>query len=150
MDESIFERLDRVTTERDEARADVKRLWALNQTRVEENEKARAEVERLKQFQFDWNADADYLKAQTNLAFKQRDQAREELQLLKQERDLWQQVQRNEATAKESLTVRPEPSRLEIAATVMAGLGFFEDVTHDAKLALRAADALIAAAKEGK
>lgn len=43
--------------------------------------------------------------------------------------------------------IRPEPSRLEIAATLMAGLG--NSIFDDARLALRAADALIAAAKGG-
>jgi len=40
---------------------------------------------------------------------------------------------------------RPEPSRLEIAAMIYAGLG-----DHNIEDAIEAADALIAAAREGK
>jgi uncharacterized coiled-coil DUF342 family protein len=81
----------------------------------------------------------------------ERDQAREEVELLKQERDLWQQVQRDKAIVKESLTVRPEPSRLEIAAMTLAARSistFYRDPSSEAQHALAAADALIIAARE--
>jgi hypothetical protein len=84
----------------------------------------------------------------------ERDQAREELQLLKQERDLWQQIQRDKATCKQSLQVRPEPSRLEIAAMIYAAFAGAqcnkEKVNPTAYVAVKCADELIAAAKEAK
>jgi long-subunit acyl-CoA synthetase (AMP-forming) len=48
---------------------------------------------------------------------------------------------------------RPEPSRLEIAAMTLAARStstFFQEPNSEARHALAAADALIAAAKEGK
>jgi len=129
-------------------------------------------------------------------AIKERDEARAELQLLKQERDLWQQIQRDEAraevkrlqaeldeemeesaqrthdlaksrnewrarceiaeaTVKQLLTVRPEPSRLEIAAMVAPaichlGCGMDPEVNDFLAACVQVADALIAAAKEVK
>lgn len=79
---------------------------------------------------------------------KQRDEARAELAQLQAERDLAQQLGRDQ-----QLTVRTEPSRLEIAAQLVAGR--FSNTTYVTKVsgdwikyALDGADALIAAAKE--
>jgi len=61
--------------------------------------------------------------------------------------------ERNAATVNQQLTVRPEPSRLEIAAMLLAHGWEDRAVERDAKLAgwaLVAADRLIAAAKEAK
>jgi uncharacterized coiled-coil DUF342 family protein len=119
---------------------------------------AEARVEQLKQALEQAIAERtphDYgiLKEEAQEMRKQRDEARAELQLLKQERDLWQQIQRDKATVNQSLTVRPEPSRLEIAAMTLAARStstFFRELNSEAQHALAAADALIAAAKEGK
>lgn len=53
--------------------------------------------------------------------------------------------ERNAATVNQQLTVRPEPSRLEIAAMIYAGVEYVDDDD-----AFKAADRLIAAAKESK
>ena len=69
--------------------------------------------------------------------------AREEVNRLKQERT---------ATVNQQLTVRPEPSRLEIAAIIMQGLAARKQYVQltDSNYALSVADYLIAAAKEAK
>ncbi len=126
--------------ERDEARAEVKRL-------TKERNKAREEMRRLRN---GWKRFSEI----ADLMHIERDQAREELQLLKQERDLWQQIQRDKATCKQSLQVRPEPSRLEIAAMIYAAFAGAqcnkEKVNPTAYVAVKCADELIAAAKEAK
>jgi hypothetical protein len=66
------------------------------------------------------------------------------------ERALWQQIQRDEATVKQSLTVRPEPPRLQIAAMFMQSIYARQYGTPCEFHALKRADALIEAAKEGK
>lgn len=114
MDESIFERLDRATKERDEARADLEKAVEYNTKLQEERDEARAEVERLK------TINQEVLKANYTMG-----------------------------------TTRPEPSRLEIAATLVAsrfsGTLYVTEVKGTwIKYALEGADALIAAAKEGK
>jgi hypothetical protein len=85
---------------------------------------------------------------------KERNEARAEVERLKLERDLWQQIQRDGATVNQQLTVRPEPSRLEIAAMLKAGWVANPDVfsrrDDDPAWWIEQADALIAAAKEGK
>jgi hypothetical protein len=60
--------------------------------------------------------------------------------------------ERNAATVNQQLTVRPEPSRLEIAAMAMQGMlaASSYDTLRLSKSAFECADALIAAAKEGK
>jgi hypothetical protein len=93
----------------------------------------------------------------------ERDEARAEVAQLRAERDLWQQIQHDEMGLSSKPKIEPlplslnplynrlEPSRLEIAATLMSGLGsstYFEEVNRDARLALLETDALIAAAKE--
>jgi len=55
-----------------------------------------------------------------------------------------------QATVKESLTVRPEPSRLEIAAMLMQSIYARQYGTPCEFHAIQKADALIAAAKEAK
>jgi hypothetical protein len=151
---------------RDIANADVEKVVGYNTRLQSELDEARAEVERLnKQLKqaivertpHDYGIlkeEVDYWKAETHRVAKKRDEALGEVELLKQERDLWQQVQRDKATVKESLTVRPEPSRLEIAAmfysaALTAGaIKLIFDPDTSAGDALIHADALIAASKE--
>ena len=154
--------VERLTKERNEAREEMRRLrngWnesydelqrqkgpchdlrVVAETRMKERDEARAEAKRFSKI--------------ADLMHIERDQAREELQLLKQERDLWQQIQRDEATVNQSLTVRPEPSRLEIAAMVAPaichlGCGMDPEVNDFLAACVQVADALIAAAKEEK
>jgi len=98
-----------LTAQRDEARLDVERMWALNGRLTEENRECRAEAAQLKD---------------TVAAYEQ-------------------------ATVKQQLTVRPEPSRLEIAAMLMQSLLTLKNYgVNPVTLALEGADALIAAAKE--
>lgn len=89
-------------------------------------------------------------------ALKERDEARAEVEQLKQalhdaRLENSGQAALYERTVNQSFTVRPEPSRLEIAALLMA-----HSWPHDGvysiicKKALDQADALIAAAKEEK
>ena len=100
-------------------------------------------------------AEAERLNEQRDSAYEQVKHWAAETERLKQERDLWQQIQRDEATVKQQLTVRPEPSRLEIAAMLVASR--FSSTLYVTEVkgtwinyALQGADALIAAAKEGK
>jgi hypothetical protein len=160
-DEALSE-VNFLTKERNEAREEMRRLrngWnesydelqrqkglchdlrVVAETRMKERDEARAETKRFSKI--------------ADLMHIERDQAREELELLKQERDLWQQIQRDEATRKQSLQVRPEPSRLEIAAMLVASrfsstLYVTEVKGAWIKYAFEGADALIAAAKETK
>jgi uncharacterized coiled-coil DUF342 family protein len=118
---------------------------------IKERDEARAEMHLYK-----IRADGHYedyceILRRIDVVVNERDQAREELQLLKQERDLWQQIQRDKATVNQSLTVRPELSRLEIAAMLLQGLlPMHVNSTDVDAVALRLADRLIAAAKEAK
>jgi uncharacterized small protein (DUF1192 family) len=77
------------------------------------------------------------------VAIEQRDEARAEVERLKAELAA-------KSTVKESLSVRPDPSRLDIAAMAMQGFitssGFIIDLP---KNSLEYADALIAAASRG-
>jgi uncharacterized coiled-coil DUF342 family protein len=84
---------------------------------------------------------------------KERNEARAELTRLQAERDLWQQIQRDETTCKQSLQVRPEPSRLEIAAMMASSWvsnPAHDETSVDTQWWLKQADALIAAAREAK
>jgi hypothetical protein len=131
MDESIFERLGRVTKERDEARAEVERL------RKGWNE-SHDEVQRQKGLYHD-------LCAVAETRMKERDEARAEVDRLR----------RQPTTVIQQMTARPEPSRLEIAAhfakSAWQNRQISEMRTSDQmRWALAQADALIAAAKEAK
>jgi hypothetical protein len=80
---------------------------------------------------------------------------REEATFLRKERDYaLTEVKRLKATVNQQLTVRPEPSRLEIAAMMMAANLSREteqwDTYVESTFAVEQADGLIAAAKEGK
>lgn len=81
----------------------------------------------------------------------ERDEARAEVAQLRAERDLAQQLGRDEATVNQQMTVRPEPSRLEIAAILLQGVlanpSTEGSLIHHYRV-LDQADALIAAAKE--
>jgi hypothetical protein len=130
--------------ERDEARAEVERL---------NKQLKQAIVERTPHDYGILKEEVDYWKAETHRVAKKRDEALGEVELLKQERDLWQQVQRDKATVKESLTVRPEPSRLEIAVHFAESAWQNRQISEmrasdQMRWALAQADALIAAAKE--
>jgi len=94
---------------------------------------------------------------------RERDEARAEVERLKQElteairernktvADLVKQCDEERAYNEFTFAHRPEPSRLEIAAIAMQGFiassGFIIDIP---KISLEYANALIAAAKEGK
>jgi hypothetical protein len=105
MDESIFERIGRVTRERDEARAEVEQLkQALHDARLENSGQAA---------------------------------------LLERKRHIGEVTE----------MVRPEPSRLEIAAMLKAGWFANRDADFNARdygWWIEQADMLIAAAREGK
>jgi len=78
----------------------------------------------------------------------ERNEARAEVERLKETAAAYEQ-----ATVKQSLTVRLDPSRLEIAAMLKAGWFANRDADFNAtdhKWWIEQADALIAAAKEGK
>jgi chromosome segregation ATPase len=82
---------------------------------------------------------------------KERNEARAELARLQAERDLWQQIQREDPAISQYFIQRPEPSRLEIAAMLKAGWFANRDADFNATddgWWIEQADALIAAAKE--
>jgi hypothetical protein len=85
----------------------------------------------------------------TQKALKERDEARAEVERLKTElRDTIDSYKLNNLQPK---TVCPEPSRLEIAAMLIAGSYACQDINPlEANIALKQADELIAAAKESK
>jgi len=116
-----------------------------------DRDKARAEAERLKMELEEIKRSLRESVETRNKNFEKLIKAGAEVERLKMERDLWQQIQRDEATINQQLTVRQEPSRLEIAALAMQGFiassGFIIDIP---KNSLEYADALIAAAKESK
>jgi hypothetical protein len=81
---------------------------------------------------------------------KERNEARSEVERLKDTVAAYE-----EATVKQSLTVRPEPSRLEIAAQLLAAVSSRRDLIEwetkeEAACAVEQADTLIAAAREAK
>lgn len=168
----LLERLDRVITERDVARAEVEQLKvevqnsnarheatlvALRQKRQQRDE-AHAEAERVnKQLEqaIAERTPHDYgiLKEEAQEMRKQRDEARAEVEQLKQV--LHDARLENSGQAAQLERKRPEPSRLEIAATLVASR--FSSTSYVTEIkgtwiqyALKGADALIAAAKEGK
>jgi hypothetical protein len=77
----------------------------------------------------------------------ERDEARAEVAQLRDTVAAYEQ-----AAVKQSLTTRPEPSRLEIAAMLMAGSFSREEVSSnfigEARYSVLVADALVAAARE--
>jgi chromosome segregation ATPase len=186
----LLERLDRVTTERDAARAEVKRVnkqleqaisertphdYGILKEEVQEMRKqrdeARAEVE---QWKWDYNRlsklcsdkvehvtkDHDKARAEFNRLTKERDNALAEVEQLKQAlHDARLEnsgqaalLERKQHIGKVTEMVRPEPSRLEIAAMAMQGLLVSSEYPKSVIVtdAVWCADKLIAAAKEGK
>jgi chromosome segregation ATPase len=176
----LLERLDRVTTERDAALADAQcqktkaeelnwefeRLSKAASKKIESLEKdlAQAISERTPH-------DYGILKEEAQEMRKQRDEARDEVEQLKQAlhdarlENSGQAAQleklkstpdyANRAAAeywfKQCQQIRPEPSRLEIAAMLLQGLlPMHVNSTDVDAVALKLADRLIAAAKEGK
>jgi hypothetical protein len=129
MDESIFERLDRMTKERDAAVAEAKELkQALHDARLENSGQA-ARIEELKK----GNEIITAAVCSGNSI---------EVERAIQERD---------AAIVEAKRTRPEPSRLEIAAMLLQGLlPMHVNSTDVDVVALKLADRLIRAAKEGK
>jgi hypothetical protein len=88
------------------------------------------------------------LQEKCNKLTRERDEARDQVAQLKETVAAYEQ-----ATVKQSLTVCPEPSRLEIAAMLKAGWFANRDADFNAtdhKWWIEQADALIAAAKEAK
>lgn len=169
-----------MTQQRDEARAEVERLrgasctCAPTQRLVTENAECHAEVERVKKALHDAERDTVDIKlldetraeveslkqslqksSDNNMDLIQRlaetfielDKARDEILKLK--------VETEAPTVNQQLTVRPKPSRLEIAAMVAPavchlGCGADLDARDFSEACVQVADALIAAAKEGK
>jgi uncharacterized coiled-coil DUF342 family protein len=121
----------RVTDERDAARAEVERV-------NKQLEQAIAE-----------RTPHDYgtLKEEAQEMRKQRDETRAEVEQLKQA--LHDARLENSGQAAQLERKRPEPSRLEIAALMLHGI-VDPDLSKAIEMSLHAADALIAAAKEGK
>jgi hypothetical protein len=120
-----------------EAHAECRRDLALL---ITERDDARAEVERQKKLY-------DDLCAVAEMRMKEREDARAEVAQLKDTVAAYEQ-----ATVKQSLTVRTAPSRLEIAAMLMAANLSREtdqwETIDEAIWAVEQADALIAAARE--
>lgn len=136
-----FNEFDLMQSQLDEARADVERFKEQLNDETAYSVTIQGQMESLKQglresVQSRNELCADLIKTQ------------DEVNQLKSERDLWQQIDCDKATVNQQLTVRPEPSRLEIAALAMQGMlacsGY--DVTRLASGALHYTDALIAAA----
>jgi hypothetical protein len=91
--------------------------------------------------------DYGLLKEEATFLRKERDEARAEVRQLRATVAAYEQ-----ATVNQQLTVRSEPSRLEIAAMAMHGMlaASSFDTLRLSRSALEAADALIAAAKKSK
>jgi len=124
--------------ERDEARAEIERFnTELAQLRAERDNANEREKEGVRQLYA--------LQKSLNHVLKTRDE-------LRVERDLAQQLGRDTATVNQQLTVRPEPSRIEIAAMLLSGFAASDtSVIHNKyNFVLTEADALIAAAKESQ
>ena len=133
------EKLEAVERERDEARAEVERLLNLGHAAARARDEYRDEVKRL----------TKELEDSTNHYNRLHDLLRGDVERLKQE--LHDAGIENSGQAAQLERTRPEPSRLEIAAMLMAGSIASPDACAlDAVDALEMADALIAAAREGK
>jgi len=141
---------NRYCQERDEAKEQIEKLYArisnIQDTAhgwCRQRDEARAEVESLKQSlqkSSDNNMDLIQRLAET---FIELDKARDKIAKLKADSEA--------PTVKQSLTVRPEPSRLEIAKDIYASLIICpENITMDDALArtFRITDKLISLAKE--
>ena len=136
----LLERLDRVTTERDETRKELEQ-WRSAYDHL--SKLCSDKVERV-------TKDHDKARAEFNRLTKERDNALAEAEQLKQA--LHDARLENSGQAALLERKRQEPSRLEIAAMAMQGMlaasGY--EVSRLASGALHYTDALIAAAKEGK
>jgi hypothetical protein len=147
----LLERLDRVTTERDAARAEVKRVNKQLEQAI--SERTPHDYGILKE-------EVDYWKAETHRVAKKRDEALDEVEQLKQAlHDARLEnsgqaalLERKQHIGEVTEMVRPEPSRLEIAAMAMQGLLVSSEYPKSTivKDAVWCADKLIAAAKEAK
>jgi uncharacterized coiled-coil DUF342 family protein len=128
MDESIFERLGRVTRERDAAVAKAK----IEKTRADGHYENYCEI--LKRI---------------DVVLNERDEARAEVEQLKQV--LHDARLENSGQAAQLERTRPEPSRLDIAAMLLQGMTACSHLWGDPEnTALRKADALIKAAREAQ
>jgi hypothetical protein len=148
--EDMLQIVFRVTDERDAARAEVEQLkQALHDARLENSGQA-ARIEELKKGnEIITAAVCSGNSIEVERAIQERDEARAEVERLK---TINQEVLKANYTMG---TTRPEPSRLEIAATLVASrfsstLYVTEIKGTWIKYALEGADALIAAAKEAK
>lgn len=161
----------------DEARAEIERItmeFAAANSEIEKLNKERDELSvQLDEFRNDYGnalADVESLKRDLAQAISERTphdygllkhtieglkqelhESRAEVAQLRAERDLAQQLDCDKATVKQQLTVRPEPSRLEIAAMLLSGFAASDtSVIHNKyNFVLTEADALIATAREG-
>jgi uncharacterized coiled-coil DUF342 family protein len=115
---------------------------------IKERDEARAEAEKLKeQILEDQNRCNPYVSLTTQ---KDLDQVRAEVEKLKAELNKAEKAWlywENKAKSN-SMKLRPEPSRLEIAAMILAGGCANPELATNEYVALAQADALIAAAKE--
>lgn len=149
----LLERLDRVITERDEARKELEQ-WKWDYNRL--SKLCSDKVEHVAK-------DHDKARAEFNRLTKERDNALAEVEQLKQalhdarlensgQAALLEQARHHIPDA--TKMIRPEPSRLEIAAQLMAANLSRDTNKWDTQIevifAIEQADALIAAAKEGK
>jgi hypothetical protein len=139
--ESLQVDFDAVVKKYDEARAEVEQ-WRSAYNHL--SNLCSDKVERV-------TKDHDKARAEFNRLTKERDEARAEVEQLKQA--LHDARLENSGQAALLERKRPEPLRLEIAAMTLAARStstFYQDPSSEARNALAAADALIAAAKEGK
>lgn len=174
----LLERLDRVITERDEARKEVEqwkwdynRLSKLCSDKVEhvtkDHDKARAEFNRLIKERDKALAEVEQLKQALHDARLENSGQAARIEELKKGNEIItaavcsgnsieveRAIQERDAAIVEAKRTRPEPSRLEIAAQLMAANLSRDTNKWDTQIevifAIEQADALIAAAKEGK
>ena len=143
----LLERLDRVTTQRDAARAEVERVYKqLDQWKWDYNRLSKLCTDKVEHV----TKDHDKARAEFNRLTKERDEARAEVEQLKQA--LHDARLENSGQAMLLERKRPEPSRLEIAAMVMQGLLVSSEYPKSVIVtdAVWCADKLIEAAKEEK
>jgi uncharacterized coiled-coil DUF342 family protein len=129
------DKLEEYKRERDEARAEVETRKGALLDAVEQ-------IEGLRILRDRWYERAKGYE-------KERDEARAEVERLKSE--LHDSIESYKLNNLQPKTTRSEPSRLEIASMIMQGFIASSDFIVDIpKMALKYADALIAAAKEAK